>query len=274
MKLIEFAKMHGLGNDFIVIDGISQDFPSHEIDIARLAHRHLGVGCDQILLLQKSLKADLLCKIYNADGSFAEQCGNGMRCVARFAHENKLIHKNTLSIETAAGIVSAIIHDYDSIEVAMGVPAFDPLLAPLYDLEIDATTVKLTALSLGNPHAIIKVDSLNHSPLTRLGAKISTHSLFPKGTNVGFMEIVNSEHVRLRTYERGVGETFACGSNACASVVAGILNFSLANKVKVELPFGELWVQWDGELKQVILTGPAASVFLGRFDLQYFLNHK
>ncbi len=266
MKPIKFSKMHGLGNDFVVIDGISQDIHFTKTQIKQLAHRHLGIGCDQILLIQRSTRADCLCIIYNADGSEAEQCGNGMRCVARFVHENQIIAKPSLTIETKSGVVSAVIHDYSSIAVAMGTPVID---LNLKQLELSNHRIlPITALSIGNPHVITRVDSVKDFPVATLGAEIATHAHFLKGTNVGFMEIIDPQRIRLRTYERGVGETYACGSNSCAAVVAGILHHSLKKDVTVELPFGELQVSWQDKDAQVILTGPAALVFRGEFDSQ------
>lgn len=258
---IKFCKMHGLGNDFIVIDGITQSVSIDKISIPKIADRHRGIGFDQLLLIQPSKDADFSCRIFNSDGSEAEQCGNGMRCIARFIQEEQLSDKKTLTIETKAGVMEATIHDFENISVNMGLPK----LETARDISIDQQTLRLDILSLGNPHAILQVNSAKDSPVTELGPKISTHTSFPHGTNVGFMEIVNRNHIRLRTFERGAGETFACGSNSCAAVVAGIANHSLDPKVKVELKLGNLWIEWNGKNSPVMMTGPAEKVFSGLF---------
>lgn len=270
---IQFFKMHGLGNDFIVIDAINQHIDINQLPIKTLAHRHLGIGFDQLLLVEKSTVADVACKIFNADGSTAEQCGNGMRCVARFILEKGLSTKKTLSIETQCGIVTASVHDYDAIEVTMGVPCFEPARIPfisdkvetIYSLKTNLQTeaLPITVLSMGNPHAILRVPTIDHFPVEKYGKEIAAHARFPNSTNVGFMEIINPHHIRLRTYERGVGETHACGSNACAAVVAGIHNGWLDASVDVELAYGHLYIEWSGEAHPVIMTGPAVKVFEG-----------
>ena len=233
--------MHGLGNDFMVIDAINQSIDASSLPIQGLAHRHLGIGFDQLLLLEPSIKADFSCRIFNADGSMAEQCGNGLRCVASFIRDKKLKSNDSLRIETVGGIFSAVFCDNDLIQVEMGVPTFD---SPVTALQIQNTKLAVSILSMGNPHAVLRVDTLDNYPVMEQGQQIGTHPIFPQGTNVGFMEVINPQHIRLRTFERGVGETLACGSNACASVVAGILAHSLESRVKVELPLGELWIEW------------------------------
>lgn len=273
--MFTFCKMHGLGNDFIVVDAIQQPINIKKIPISLLADRHLGIGFDQLLLITKSSNADFACQIFNADGSEAEQCGNGMRCVARFVHEEQLTQKKSLTLETVSGIVNVIIHNYDRIEISMNTPCFEPAKIPFiaeklsrqYEIAINPTTPLLTCsvLSMGNPHAILHVPSINEAPVSTVGLKLATHPFFPKGTNVGFMEIVNPQHIRLRTFERGAGETFACGSNACAAVVAGILNHGLDHKVNVELTYGNLLVEWPSENSPVILSGSATRVFSGTY---------
>ncbi len=259
---INFCKMHGLGNDFVVIDAISQKVNIKKIPISQLADRHLGIGFDQLLMIGTSKIADFSCRIFNSDGSEAEQCGNGMRCVARFVLEEKLTRKKSLTLETKAGIIEITIKNNDNIRVAMGVPCFENF--HVLDLPTQSR-VEFTALSLGNPHVILNVKSVELAPVAELGPMIATHSAFPHGTNVGFLEIIDREHVRLRTFERGVGETFACGSNACAAVVAGIHNDLLAHKVEVKLRYGNLWIEWPEEQQAVIMTGPACKVFDGTF---------
>lgn len=257
--------MHGLGNDVVIIN---EKLPSLEKKIIQqLANRHIGIGFDQLLLLEPSNKADFSCRIFNADGSEAEQCGNGMRCVARFVHESKLTAKKNLLLETKAGIISVDIHNYDNIRVTMGTPKLQQknlILTPAID---NSFSQEISVLSMGNPHAILQVKSIHNFPVSKIGAAIENHVFFPQGVNVGFMEIVNPEHIRLRTFERGVGETLACGSNACAAVVAGIWNNLLDKKVKVELTLGFLWIEWPGEKEPVIMTGSANRVFDGAFPV-------
>jgi len=271
--MLQFAKMHGLGNDFMVVDGISQPVTLDKKTIQQWANRHSGVGFDQLLLLQPAKDADIGCVIYNADGSEAEQCGNGMRCVARYVHEKKLVDKKNLVIATKAGKVNAVIEDYDTIHVAIGIPQFEPSLIPfqadqirsLYEIPLDdgQPGLALSVLSLGNPHAILQVSSVKQFPVAKFGPLLATHRFFPRGANVGFMEIVTPQHIRLRTFERGAGETLACGSNACAAVIAGIKNKMLEHEVKVELKLGALSVKWEDEQKPVVLTGPTSWVFEG-----------
>lgn len=267
--------MHGLGNDFIVINAIHQVIDIKSIPFSWLSNRHLGVGFDQLLLVTKSSQADFACRIFNADGSEAEQCGNGMRCIARFVQEEQLTQKKSLVLETVAGPIDVTIHDYDNIQVMMGVPCFELQTIPFiaekmaihYEILLDPAmpALTLTALSLGNPHAILRVANIKDAPVTNIGSKIAIHPAFPKGTNVGFMEIINPQQIRLRTFERGVGETFACGSNACAAVVAGILSHELDHKVIVELTYGNLSIEWASKHSPVIMSGPATRVFDGTY---------
>jgi diaminopimelate epimerase len=262
MKRIDFTKMHGLGNDFVIIDTIKNPLSLEKLAIQALSDRHRGIGFDQLLLIKPSSSANYFCQIFNSDGTEAEQCGNGMRCVARFLHEQHLCEKNSLTLETKGGILQAIIHDYERIEIAMGTPQFNPLI-PLFDPPI------LAVLSLGNPHAILLVASLEKYPIQEIGASLSLHPAFPEGVNVGFMEIINQQHIRLRTYERGSGETFACGSNACAAAAAGIAAQLLVSPVQVELPLGSLKIEWMGlnSKAPVIMTGAATKVFDGTFSI-------
>ncbi len=259
--ILKFVKMHGLGNDFIVIDGINQQVELTASTIKQWSHRHTGIGFDQLLLIKKSQTADFYCYIFNSDGSEAEQCGNGMRCVARFLIEEHLTNKKAIQIETKSGIVLAKAHDFDTIEVDMGVPIIKP------NLDLASEDIKQMAIvSMGNPHAILFVDTLTKYPIQTMGSVIATHKLFPKGTNVGFVEVIEANRIRLRTFERGVGETLACGSNACAAVVAGIINHHLTHTVTVELPLGKLNIQWSGANQPVLMTGPASRVFEGMVD--------
>ncbi len=257
----------------MVIDAIRQVVDIENMAIPALADRHRGIGFDQLLLVTTSSRADFACRIFNADGSEAEQCGNGMRCVARFVQEAQLTQKKSLVIEIRSGLVKVIVHDDDTIQVTMGVPCFEPEAVPFitekkaaqYTISLDPAVpaLSLTVLSMGNPHAILCVPHVKETPVTEIGMKIATHPRFPKGTNVGFMEIINPQQIRLRTFERGVGETFACGSNACAAVVAGILHHGLDHEVAVFLNYGNLSVKWMGGNTPVILSGSATSVFSG-----------
>jgi diaminopimelate epimerase len=257
---IRFTKMHALGNDFMVVDAVNQQIDKQDFSAALLAERHTGIGFDQLLLIEPSTKANFFCRIFNADGSEAEQCGNGLRCVARFIHENGLSQSGKLTIETAAGIFPIDIEHYGHIRVEMGVPN---VAEPLLPVDINSQPSSISVLSLGNPHAILKVTGLADIQTTALAPMITSQACFPRGANVGFMEIVTPHHIRLRTVERGAGETLACGSNACAAAVAGIKNGWLKPVVKVEYSLGSLEVDWQGEGKPVYLTGPADRVYSG-----------
>ncbi len=260
MTKIHFSKMHGLGNDFVVINAMQQPLTFTAAKVTSLAHRHTGIGFDQLLVIEATTQAaDFFCRIYNADGSEAEQCGNGLRCVARFIHQEKLHADSTFHIATVAGVYTAEIKEDDQVCIAMGAPQ---LQTAMMTLTVKDQAIPMSVLSVGNPHAIIKVETLNTINLA-LAAAISTHSFFPKGTNVGYMEIVNPHHIRLRTFERGAGETHACGSNACAAVCVGIINDWLQSEVTVEFRYGCLHVKWQGDHHPVYMTGPAVRVFDG-----------
>ena len=236
------------------------------LPIPTLANRHTGIGFDQLLLIEPSDRADVFCRIYNADGSEAEQCGNGLRCIARFIHETAFRTQPSMQVETKAGIFPLFIEDYDHIRVTMGTPLIEE---KLIELQFNSSSAPLPAsiLSLGNPHAIIKVESVDAIVAEKLGPDISSHSLFPQGANVGFMQVISPSHIRLRTFERGVGETHACGSNACASVVAGMANGWLTHQVNVEFRYGSLSIEWEGKDKPIVMTGPASWVFSGSIVL-------
>lgn len=274
-QTIQFNKMHGLGNDFVVMDCITQEINVGNIPIPVLADRHLGIGFDQLLLIEKSNSADFACTIINADGSYAEQCGNGIRCVARFIIEEKLSDKKHLTIETKGGIVAADIDTFDKISVSLGTPTFLPAKIPfltpnlqkIYTIEHEQMSLSASVLSMGNPHAIIRVASVSEYPVTDIGQSLSIHPAFPCGANVGFLEIIDRNHIKLRTFERGTGETLACGTNASAAVVSGIVNDWLDSEVTVILSHGTLNVKWLGETNPVILTGPAVKVFNGLITL-------
>lgn len=264
---IHFTKMHGLGNDFVVINAIDQSIDIKKLAIAKLADRHLGIGFDQLLLIEPAMQADFFCRIFNADGSEAEQCGNGLRCVARFIHEQGLIKNTAFQLETTAGIFPVNIADYAHISIALGSPNIEENLIEL-SLQQPLTPIKTSILSLGNPHAIVKVTSVETVNVNDLGPAIAAHHYFPHSANVGFMQIINPQHIRLRTYERGIGETHACGSNACAAVAAGIANGWLQQQVTVEVRYGSLSIDWPGIGKAIQMIGPATQVFSGKIYLR------
>lgn len=264
--LINFTKMHGLGNDFVVIDATRQPIHFQPAFIANLGDRHTGIGFDQLLVIEKSHSADFFCRIYNTDGSEAEQCGNGLRCVARYVHESGLHADSSMTIETKAGIFPIVIQDYDHIRVTMGAPLIEEKLMG-FELNHQARQLQMSVLSVGNPHAVIKVDALSPELTDVLGPEISTHTYFPHGANVGFMQIDSPSHIHLRTYERGVGETLACGSNACAAAVSGIINNWLQPRVTVEFRYGSLLIEWEGEGKPINMTGPASRIFSGEVQI-------
>ena len=260
---IPFRKMHGLGNDFMLIDGTLQPVDAKTLSVQAWADRHTGVGFDQLLLLLPSRTADVYCQIFNADGSEAEQCGNGMRCVAHYLYESgRVANSRTLTIETRSGKIQAERQGAHQIEVEMGVPVLLPGWLEL-DVSFSAQPVRVFSLSLGNPHAILSVDALEGFPVGAAGKSIGTHDQFSSGTNAGFVEKLNSHEVRLKTWERGVGETQACGTNACAAAIAGIHQGSLVSPVTVHVPRGQLTVVWQGEGQPVRLQGEAREVFTG-----------
>nr|WP_286294174.1 diaminopimelate epimerase [Methylomarinovum sp. IN45] len=274
---MKFTKMHGLGNDFVVIDAVSRPVALDVAAIRRLADRHFGVGCDQVLVVEPppGPEADFRYRIFNADGSEVAQCGNGARCFARFVREKGLIDRDVIRVVTAAGSMTLTLVGEDRVRVNMGVPNFDPATIPLavheempeYQVSVAGHDVIFGAVSLGNPHAVIVVPSVEKAPVAAVGAALQRHPLFPERVNVGFMEIVSPGEVRLRVYERGSGETLACGSGACAAAVVGIDQGRLRSPVTVALPGGELTVEWRGRGEPVWMTGPAESVFEGEIEL-------
>jgi len=275
--MLEFSKMHGLGNDFVVIDAINQVVELSPGQVRRLADRHRGIGCDQLLLVERPRngEADFRYRIFNADGGEVSQCGNGARCFMRFVHDLGLSDKHELRVETENGLLLLVLEDDEQITVNMGEPRLEPrnvpfdapLRAATYPLEVAGERLEIAALSMGNPHAVTLVSDVETAPVARLGPAIGRHPRFPQGVNAGFMQIIDFEHIRLRVYERGAGETLACGSGACAAVVAGRLWDRLAARVKVSLGGGDLVVSWAGKGYPVYLTGPATHVFRGRIDI-------
>jgi diaminopimelate epimerase len=271
--MLQFVKMQGLGNDFVVIDAINQQVALAAADVRRIADRHFGVGCDQLLLVEKpgSGDADFRYRIFNADGSEVAQCGNGARCFARFVREQGLSCKDEIHVETRSGRL-LLRHEADGgIAVDMGVPRHAPAEIPLladresnsYQVDVDGRVWTFGAVSMGNPHAVLMVENIDDAPVERLGAVLECHALFPERVNVGFMQVINRQSVRLRVFERGAGETLACGSGACAAVVLGREWGMLDTEARVALPGGELLIRWSGRGQPVFMSGPAVTVFNG-----------
>ena len=276
MKL-HFTKMQGLGNDFVVLDGVRQRIDLSPAQLRFLADRKFGIGCDQILLVEAAPRADVdfRYRIFNADGGEVEQCGNGARCFARFVVEQGLTDKREIRVETQRGTIVPRLEDDGRVCVDMGVPEFAPERIPfrgdagriVQTLDVDGEAVEITAVSMGNPHAVQVVADLDAAPVLAQGAKIEAHSAFPQRVNAGFMQIVGRDRIRLRVFERGVGETLACGTGACAAVVAGIARGLLDSPVRVEARGGELDIAWSGPGTPVFMRGPAVTVFSGEIEL-------
>ncbi|MCB1949071.1 MAG: diaminopimelate epimerase [Burkholderiales bacterium] len=273
---IKFTKMHGLGNDFVVIDCISQNISLNQEQIRFIADRHFGIGCDQILLVEKATgDADFFYRIYNADGGEVEQCGNGARCFVRFVHDHGLTQKNPVRVTTLSGEITPVLQKNGDVTVNMGTPRFEPEQIPFiadkqavtYLLDVEGKTVKISVLSMGNPHAVRIVENIETAPVNSEGAFIETHPRFPKRVNVGYMQIQSRQHIRLRVFERGAGETLACGTGACAAVVAGIRQNLLDTPVTVSTRGGDLSIYWEGNNTPVMMTGPAVTVFEGEINL-------
>jgi len=274
---IQFTKMHGLGNDFVVIDAINQEIDLSEEQVRFIADRHFGVGCDQLLLVEaaETDDVDFIYRIFNADGGEVEQCGNGARCFAVFVREKGLTDKDFIRVETASGIIELNVQPDGQITVDMGVPELNPWNIPFnadtrldeYALDVNGQVLKIGAVSMGNPHAVTIVDNVDTAAVNELGAGIESHPLFPNRVNAGFMQIVDDAHIRLRVFERGAGETLACGTGACAAMVVGCLQGHLADQVQVELPGGSLQISWQGEASPVMMTGPATTVFEGKITV-------
>jgi diaminopimelate epimerase len=274
---LNFTKMHGLGNDFVVIDAINQSVALTPEQVQQLADRHRGIGFDQLLLVETATTTatDFRYRIYNADGGEVAQCGNGARCFMQFVREQGLTDKSQLRVETASGPLQLVQQADGQISVDMGVPRLEPADVPFiapgrehtYTLDVLDRHLQIAALSMGNPHAVLWVDDIETAAVASLGPAIENHPRFPERVNVGFMQIMNADSIRLRVFERGTGETLACGSGACAAVVAGRLREQLSESVKVILNGGELVVNWAGEGQPVLMTGPATTVYQGRIEL-------
>lgn len=282
--IISFTKMHGLGNDFIVIDGVRQSISLERAQMQRMADRHFGIGCDQILLVESTQEAgiDFRYRIFNADGGEVEQCGNGARCFARFVVDKGLTDKKEIAVSTLSGVLRPRLEDDGQVTVEMGAPRFAPEEIPFladkqqecYDLEVNGKTIKVYVVSMGNPHVLQIVKDIDMAPVQLQGSLLQQHERFPQRVNAGYMQIVDRNRIRLRVYERGAGETLACGSGACAAVVVGRQAGLLDAKVEVSLPGGSLNINWsgkiarDGEGEPVWLTGPASTVFDGEINLE------
>lgn len=275
--LLKFTKMHGLGNDFVVIDATATPIALTPAQLRFIADRHFGVGCDQILMVEpaRSQDTDFYYRIFNADGGEVEQCGNGARCFVRYVHQRGLITKTVIRVGTLGGIIEPRLEADGQVTVNMGAPEFEPARipfntparAPLYDLLVNKKTIKINILSMGNPHAVQLVPDIETAPLATEGPLIESHADFPQRVNAGYMQVVDRGHIRLRVYERGAGETLACGTGACAAVVAGIQRGLLDTRVTVSTRGGDLVIVWAGAGQPVLMTGPAVTVFDGAIEL-------
>ncbi|EOX3900117.1 diaminopimelate epimerase [Vibrio alginolyticus] len=271
-----FSKMHGLGNDFMVVDCITQNVFFSQDLIRRLTDRHTGVGFDQLLVVEAPYdpETDFHYRIFNADGSEVEQCGNGARCFARFVRLKGLTNKYSISVSTKKGKMILNIEDDGEVTVNMGVPEFEPNKIPFkakqkektYIMRAGDNTLFCGAVSMGNPHVVTVVDDVDTAEVETLGPLLESHERFPERVNAGFMQVMSRDHIRLRVYERGAGETQACGSGACAAVAVGILQGLLDENVKVSLPGGELRIAWQGPGKPLFMTGPTTHVFDGQLS--------
>jgi len=275
---VRFTKMQGQGNDFVVIDGVRQEISLDPQTVRALADRHFGVGCDQVLVVEKPASGanDFLYRIYNADGDEVEQCGNGARCFARFVLDEGLTTKREIAVETKAGVIRPMIEDSGLVTVDMGVPRFDPREVPFvaaqqpalsYEIRVAGLPVQVAVLSMGNPHAVQLVEDVERAPVTTQGPLIERHPAFPNRVNAGYLQPLSRSHVKLRVWERGAGETLACGTGACAAVVAGIRLDLLDRDVRVTTRGGDLRIRWNGDGSPVMMTGDAVRVFEGEIEL-------
>jgi diaminopimelate epimerase len=274
---LRFTKMHGCGNDFVMIDGVTQNVKLSPEKIRLLADRHFGIGCDQVLVVEPPSNPDMdfRYRIFNSDGSEVENCGNGARCFAKFVRDRRLTAKRVISVETSNGSMTLEVQRDGQVAVNMGVPVLDPAAIPFvadqrvpsYAVELNGQTLELSAVSMGNPHGVLLVDRTADAPLETVGRGLQQHPRFPQGVNVGFMAVLSRQGIDLRVLERGAGETLACGTGACAAVVAGRLRGLLDEEVAVNLAGGRLRIHWAGEGQPVVMTGPAVSVFQGQIHL-------
>jgi len=272
-----FVKMHGLGNDFVVLDGVRQSVVLTAPQLRHLADRHFGIGCDQILLVEPASQPgiDFRYRIFNADGGEVEQCGNGARCFVRFVHEQGLTAKHEIRVETMGGVIGPRLEDDGTVTVDMGVPVFAsaqiPFVAATEDLvqtlRVADEDLVITSVGMGNPHAVQVVADVDLAPVERQGPLIEAHPRFPQRVNAGFMQVLDRHTIRLRVFERGAGETLACGTGACAAAVAGIARGLLDSPVRVATRGGDLAIAWNGHATPVLMTGPAVTVFKGEIEL-------
>ena len=276
---IEFTKMHGLGNDFLLFDAVTGEPLPTVMQWRALSDRHRGIGFDQAVVIGAARSADAVAsyRIFNADGGEAEQSGNGARCAIKLLHRRGLSRAGELSIDTGAGKIQGRVHASGEVSVNMGEPSFDPRALPFladaaeatYTLNLGTEHVEFGAVSMGNPHAVIRVTEIDSAPVARLGQALQAHPRFPRQVNVGFLQIIDAGHVRLRVYERGAGETQACGTGSCAAVAFGRSQGLLLEQVEVQLPGGKLSVNWPGPGRALWLTGPAEIAFTGRVDIDH-----
>lgn len=283
---LKFTKMHGIGNDFIVIDAVTTTpIKLSPSKIRKLADRHFGIGCDQLLIVEAPTEPDVdfNYRIFNSDGSEVEQCGNGARCFAKYVRDRKLTARNPVRVKTLSGRYEIGINPDNTYSVDMGVPVFEPEKIPFspsrshnpnsdqpqdqYSVQVDDSVFELSVLSMGNPHAVLHVENIETAPVEKVGALLESHSSFPNRANIGFMQVISPEEINLRVYERGAGETLACGTGACAAVVAGIKLGLLDDEVQVNLPGGSLKILWPGDTQSVTLSGPAKTVFHGQIRI-------
>lgn len=275
--LVRFTKMHGLGNDFVVIDLITQRIRIDEDIVKRLGDRQFGIGFDQLLLIETPTDPDMDFKyrIFNSDGTEVEHCGNGARCFARFVIDKRLTGKQKIAVQTQNGPIYLNLVGENDVRVDMGKPHLRPADIPFkaneqaaeYTIEADGQRYQIGAVSMGNPHGVLVVDSVKDAPVGTLGPKLEVHPDFPQKANIGFMEVIDRNHIKLRVFERGAGETLACGTGACAAVVSGQLRGLLDKRVEVTLRGGKLIIEWQGGENPVIMTGPATTVFEGQIHI-------
>ena len=276
-RRLRFTKMQGLGNDFVVLDGVRESVALAPAQIRRIADRHFGVGCDQVLLVEKATRPDVdfRYRIFNADGREVEQCGNGARCFVHFVREQGLTTKRAIRVETRGGVIEPRLEADGQVTVDMGRPRFMPAEIPFVSasdavvqpLDVGGRTVVITAISMGNPHAVQVVADVDAAPVRSEGPQIERHERFPQGVNAGYMQVIDRANIRLRVWERGAGETLACGTGACAAVVAGIRRGLLTSPVNVATLGGGLGIAWAGAGAPVMMTGPAETVFEGEWSV-------